>query len=306
MKYIFIANPNAGNKDAVSRVENEINSLKTKIDYEIYVTQCKQDGTQFVREYCKKNQDEKACFVACGGDGTINEVAHGLVGSKNKTLAILAFGSGNDFIKYYKGKCFTSLEKIVGGTEHLIDILQVDDGQSNDHYSINVCNFGLDAVVCAYANKLKDAGKKNAYTKGVIRAIFIGRYNKIDVEIDGKKVTNGRVLLGTLANCHYVGGSYFTAPLAKNDDGLIDASVFKPMSLLKFSTMLNAYKSGTHLNPENREKIKKELCFAKTNQPIHVFSDKKFDIALDGEVISGTSFYVSIVPNAINFIIPAD
>ena len=49
---IFIANPNAGNKDAVSRVENEINSLKTKIDYEIYVTQCKQDGTSFVREYC--------------------------------------------------------------------------------------------------------------------------------------------------------------------------------------------------------------------------------------------------------------
>lgn len=306
MKYIFIANANAGKKDALERIDKEIKSLSAPIEYEIHQTTGKKDATNFVREYSKAHEDEKVCFIACGGDGTINEVANGLMGTKNKSFAILAYGSGNDFIKYYKGKDFLSLQKIVDGEEHKIDILKIDDGSGKDYYSINVTNFGLDSVVCSYANKLKDKGRKNAYTLGVIRAIFIGRYNKIDVEIEGKKMTNGTILLGTLANCHYVGGQYFTAPNAKNDDGIIDVCVFRPMPLLKFASMLNAYKTGQHLNEENRKKLTKELIYAKTSQPIHVFSDKQFELCLDGEMLPGTSFYVSIVPSAINFIIPKD
>ena len=306
MKYIFIANPNAGKKDALARIDKEIKSLSKPIDYEIHETTGKKDANNFVREYSKAHKEDKVCFIACGGDGTINEVASALVGTENKHLAILAYGSGNDFIKYYKGKDFLSLQKIVDGEEHKIDILKVDDGSGKDYYAINVANFGLDSVVCSYANKLKDKGRKNAYTLGVIRAIFIGRYNKIDVEVEGEKVTNGTILLGTLANCHYVGGSYFTAPYAKNDDGIIDAEVFRPMPLLKFARMLNAYKEGTHLEPDNRKKIEKELFFKKTNKPIHVFSNKEFEMCLDGEMLPGTSFYVSIIPGAINFIIPKD
>ena len=306
MKYIFIANENAGKKDAVQRIEEGIKALTKKIDYEIYKTTGPKDATRFIKEYSSQHEEEKVCFVACGGDGTINETATGLVNTKNKCFAILALGSGNDFIKYYKGKDFLSIQKIVDGQEHKIDLLTIDDGSGVPKYSINVTNFGLDSVVCSYANKLKDAGKKNAYTKGVIRAIFIGRYNKIDVEVEGKKVTNGRVLLGTLANCHYVGGSYFTAPNAKNDDGLIDVFVLKPMSLFRFAFMLNSYKAGTHLLPENRKYIEKQLCYAQTNKPIHVFSDKKFELCLDGEMLPGYSFYVSVIPQAINFIIPAD
>lgn len=306
MKYIFIANPNAGKKDAIEKINNQLASINRKIDYEIYETKGKADAKLFVADYSKEHVDDEVCFIACGGDGTISEIANALVGTKNKSFAILAYGSGNDFIKYYKGKDFLSLQKIIDGEKHTIDILKIDDGTNVPKYSVNVCNFGLDSVVCSYANKLKDAGKKNAYTKGVIRAIFVGRYNDISVDVDGEKVTGKRLLLGTLANCHYVGGEYFTAPRAKNDDGIIDVLLYKAMPLLKFASMLNAYKAGEHLSDENVEKCKKYIFFKKTKNPIRVYSEKQFELCLDGEMLPGTDFSVSIVPGAIDFIIPSD
>ena len=306
MKYIFIANPNAGKKDAIRKINDQINSLTTKIDYEIYETKGKKDASRFVREYSADNIDESVCFIACGGDGTISEIASALVGTKNKCFAILAYGSGNDFIKYYKGKDFLSLQKIVDGQKHTIDILHINDGTDEPKYSVNVTNFGLDSVVCSYANKLKDAGKKNAYTKGVIRAIFVGRYNDISVDVDGGCVTGKRLLLGTLANCHYVGGQYFTAPYAKNDDGIIDVLLYKSMPLFLFASLLNAYKLGQHLEEKNVNKAKKYIFFKKTSNPIRVYSKKPFELCLDGEMLPGTEFIISIIPGAVDFIIPSD
>jgi len=306
MKYIFIVNPNAGNGKALDFVNNELNNINRKIDYEIYKTGAPKDAHRFVKEYSSQHIDDDVCFIACGGDGTISEIANALVNTKHKSFAILALGSGNDFIKYYKGKNFLSLQSLIDGEKHNIDILKIVDGSGIDRYSVNVCNFGLDSVVCSYANKLKDKKKKNAYTRGVIRAIFIGRYNDISVEVEGKLVTGKKLLLGTLANCHYVGGSYFTAPYAKNDDGIIDVCLFKSMPLYKFAMMLNSYKSGTHLEPENRKHVEKELFFKKTAEPIHVFSQKQFELCLDGEMLPGTDFWVSIIPSALAFIIPKD
>ena len=144
-----------------------------------------------VRDYCKANPDQETCFVACGGDGTINEVATGMVGAKNKHLAVLAYGSGNDFIKYYPGKDFLSVADLVKGTAHKIDILKV--GQ--DHYSINVCNFGFDSVVASTANKLSRKGNKNPYRWGIVKAIFCGRFNSIQVKADGELLNEGKRML---------------------------------------------------------------------------------------------------------------
>ena len=307
MKYIFIANPNAGNKDAEARINNELKALKNPIDYEIYSTKGKLDATNFVVDYSKAHEKEEVCFVACGGDGTLNEVATGIMGTTNKYLGILAYGSGNDFVKYYKGHNFINIQNLVDGEPHKIDILKVTDNTNPSmapRYSINVCNFGLDAVVCAHANKLKDAGKKHAYTRGVLKAILVGRYNDIQVEVEGEVASSKKMLLCTLANCHYVGGSYFTAPKALNDDGIIDVCLYRTMPLLKFASLEKLYQTGHHLEEPCLSKTKKELYFKKTKGPIRVHSKKQFDICLDGEVLPGTDFNVTIVPSAINFIIP--
>ncbi|MDD4291253.1 MAG: YegS/Rv2252/BmrU family lipid kinase [Clostridia bacterium] len=294
MKYLFIVNGKAGSSTAKEKLEEQIKRLKTKIDYDIYETVASRDATRYVAQYVKENKNADVCFVAFGGDGTLNEVASGAVGS-NKKVAVLSYGSGNDFIKYYKGLQFDDLNKLVDGKVTPIDVLKI-----NDRYAVNVCNFGFDSVVGSTANKVKEKGGKDPYGAGVRAGIFKGRFNKIKVVADGKEISKHKMLLCTLANCHYVGGKFFCAPKAVNDDGYIDVCLFHAMSLLGFLKVLTPYTNGEHLdNPKFADKL--VYTRAKT---VEVSSEKPIELCLDGEMYAGTRFDVTILPKALNFVVP--
>lgn len=298
MNYCFIINNEpckAGNAD---KIQAQIEKLDIKIDFEIYKTTAQKTATQFVKEYCTNNPDKETCFVACGGDGTINEVASGMVNAPNKHLAVLAYGSGNDFIKYYEGKDFLSIENLIKGNPHKIDILKVN----NDSYSINVCNFGFDSVVASTANKLSRKGNKNPYRWGIAKAIFCGRFNRIKVRADGEELNPGkRMLLCTLGNNNHVGGEFFCSPRAKNDDGLIEVGYCKTTSLMGFLGLLPIYTAGKHLdNP----KTSKHFVY-RQSKTVDVHSDKQIELCLDGEMLAGNDFHIEVIPGAISFIIPA-
>ena len=298
MHYCFIINNEPGKAGNADIIRADIEKLPEPIDFEIYLTTAQKTAIDHVRDYCKANPEQEACFVACGGDGTINEVATGMVGAKNKHLAVLAYGSGNDFIKYYEGKDFRSVTDLVKGKAHKIDIIKV--GQ--DHYSINVCNFGFDSVVASTANKLSRKGNKNPYRWGIVKAIFCGRFNRIQVKADGEELNPGkRMLLCTLGNNNHVGGEFFCSPRAKNDDGLIEVGYCKTTTLAGFLGLLPIYTAGQHLdNP----KAAKHFIY-RQSKTVDVHSDKEIELCLDGEMLPGTDFHIEIIPKAISFIIPA-
>ena len=298
MHYCFIINNEPGKAGNADIIRADIEKLPEPIDFEIYLTTAQKTAIDHVRDYCKANPEQEACFVACGGDGTINEVATGMVGAKNKHLAVLAYGSGNDFIKYYEGKDFRSVTDLVKGKAHKIDIIKV--GQ--DHYSINVCNFGFDSVVASTANKLSRKGNKNPYRWGIVKAIFCGRFNRIQVKADGELLNEGkRMLLCTLGNNNHVGGEFFCSPRAKNDDGLIEVGYCKTTTLVGFLGLLPIYTAGQHLdNP----KAAKHFIY-RQSKTVDVHSDKEIELCLDGEMLPGTDFHIEIIPKAISFIIPA-
>ena len=298
MHYCFIINNEPGKAGNADIIRADIEKLPEPIDFEIYLTTAQKTAIDHVRDYCKANPEQEACFVACGGDGTINEVATGMVGAKNKHLAVLAYGSGNDFIKYYEGKDFRSVTDLVKGKAHKIDIIKV--GQ--DHYSINVCNFGFDSVVASTANKLSRKGNKNPYRWGIVKAIFCGRFNRIQVKADGEELNPGkRMLLCTLGNNNHVGGEFFCSPRAKNDDGLIEVGYCKTTTLAGFLGLLPIYTAGQHLdNP----KAAKHFIY-RQSKTVDVHSDKEIELCLDGEMLAGNDFHIEIIPSAISFIIPA-
>lgn len=296
MHYCFIINNEPSKAGNADKIQAQIDKIDTPLDYQIYKTTAQKTATEFVKEYCAENPDKETCFVACGGDGTINEVASGMVGAQNKHLAVLAYGSGNDFIKYYEGKDFLSVENLVNGTAHKIDILKV-----NNDYSINVCNFGFDSVVASTANKLSRKGNKNPYRWGIVKAIFCGRFNRIQVKADGEELNPGkRMLLCTLGNNNHVGGEFFCSPRAKNDDGLIEVCYCKTTTLMGFLGMLKVYTLGNHLDDP---KVSKHFIY-RQSKTVDIHSNKQIELCLDGEMLAGNDFHIEIIPNAISFIIP--
>ena len=297
MHYCFIINNEPSKAGNAQKIEAQIAKIETPLDYQIYKTTAQKTATQFVKEYCAGNPDKETCFVACGGDGTINEVSSGMVGAKNKHLAVLAYGSGNDFIKYYEGKDFLNVEKLIKGTPHKIDILKINEGS----YSINVCNFGFDSVVASTANKLSRKGNKNPYRWGIVKAIFCGRFNRIKVSADGETLNSGkRMLLCTLGNNNHVGGEFFCSPRAKNDDGLIEVGYCKTTTLAGFLGLLPVYTAGKHLDDP---KASRHFVYRQSKR-VDVHSDKQIELCLDGEMLAGTDFHIEILPQAISFIIP--
>lgn len=301
MHYLFIINGRADKVAAAKKLKARIEALPEKpSSYEYYYTTAPHSATTFVKTYCQEHKDEKVCFVACGGDGTINEVACGLVGEKNKYLGIIAMGTGNDFVKYYKDKDFTSVEGLLKGSESRIDAIKINSDDDTTTHCVNITDIGFDAIVGDTGAKLSARGWKGAYRWGIVVAILKGRFNNIHITADGELLNPRRMLLCSLANNHYVGGEFFCAPRAVNNDGLIDVCLVKTISLFKFLQLLPIYTAGKHLDDT---RFAKDIIYRQARR-VEVSTPKVINICIDGEMISGSRFTAEILPGAVNIIIP--
>lgn len=296
MKYVFIINPNSGKSELKNNLLQELE--KYKLDYEIYYTIKEKDACVYVSEYLNKHKEDTV-FVACGGDGTLNEVASGAIGYENAIVTCYPCGSGNDFVKVYGGKeKFLNLDNLINGEEIKIDVMKV-----NDKYAVNVTNFGFDAEVCDVANKVrrkKIIGGKRSYTTGIIKSLFTSMKTKCKVIADDEVLAENKILLSTVANGKYVGGKYLCAPYSNNEDGLLEVSVVKPISIFKLACLIGPYKRGEHLsNP----KLNKIIRYKRARKVI-IEADEGFKICLDGEIYTGTYFEIENMKKSLRFIKP--
>ena len=300
MKYVFIVNPKAGAGENEKTVRAAIENLPQKENCEIYLTKAPGDAMNFVRERSENEKDEKIVFVACGGDGTINEVMNGAVGHENAAVTCFPCGSGNDFVKCFENKNgFLDLSSLFEKDWKKIDLLKV-----GNRFSANVTNFGFDTTVAITINKEREKtghGNKNAYTKGVVTALIKSMKNECTVIADGETLNpDGKLLLCTAANGQYVGGSFRCAPRAKLDDGLMEVCLIKPISRLRFVKILKPYTAGEHIDNDEM----KDIVVYRQAKKVEVIAKPGFAYSLDGEIIHADRFTIELVKNAVNFIAP--
>ena len=302
MKHVFVINPSAGSGAHIAELKEKI--AKLACDCEIYETKEHLDATAFVKEYCKNHTDEVR-FYACGGDGTIKEVAEGIVGVEHASMSVCPIGSGNDFVKYFGGAdAFSDLENLVKAENKKIDTICISADGIEDTYSVNVCNFGFEAYVAGIMHKVRRKpviGGGNAYTTGIVAALFKAMKTKGKIYADGKLVNEkGTFILCTAANAAFVGGGYKCAPRALVDDGFLEVCMIKPVSLFTLLRLIGKYKKGEHLDCKKFEKYIK-YCRAKK---VEVITEKPFYAALDGEVFKTKHLTAAIKEKAINFAAP--
>lgn len=300
MRFVFVVNPKAGDGQAKKTILSAIESLPEKDACEIYETKAVGDGIQFVQTYVKDHPGEEVRFIACGGDGTINEVMNGAAGHEAVSVTCYPCGSGNDFVKVFGGKeAMSDIPALLRAEAKPIDLLKVGDRFSN-----NVVNFGFDTTVAMTVNESRDkkgTSSKSAYTKGIVKALITSMKNSFTVIADGRVLNpEGKALLCTVANGQYVGGSFKCAPRAKVDDGLMEVCLIKPISRIRFVQILGTYTNGQHLDDP---KLKDIVAYAQAKK-VEVKGPEGFAYSLDGEIIHEKEFTIEIVPGAVNFAAP--
>ena len=298
MKHIFVMNPVSGIRNHSLEIREEVSKYLTKDELFFYETKDNGDAIDFVKRYIKENPHQQLRFYACGGDGTLNEVVNGAIGSGDLVeVANIPVGSANDFLKYYQGRDFKDFQNIINGEVVKVDVLKV-----NDRYCLNVFNVGFDAKVVVFQRKLKKLpliSGKMAYNLGVLCSLFGKLSYKMKVTVDDEVAYEGKTTIAAVANAICYGGGFYCAPIAQVNDGLLDICLVKKVSLPTFAKLVGIYKKGEHLESEKTKKY----IYYKQAKKVSIKTERPLYYAIDGELNVSDELNIEIVPQAINFVI---
>ena len=275
MKHIFIVNPISGKGKTLKAVDRIKKVCEEEnLDYEIYFTEYPKDATKIARKY----RFTKNIIYSVGGDGTLNEVLNGIVGTKN-LLGVIPAGSGNDFYK--------TLSKI--DEEYPV----IDIGKVNDRYFINIISIGIDAEVANNVSLMKKrkVPTNQIYNASLIYTFFKYKYKDIELSIDEKEQKKGKCTILTICNGQVYGGGYKIAPRAKLTDGYFDVYYVEKVNKPQLPSLINMLKQGIH---EKHNKVHKSQA-----TKIKFKCDKELVCNIDGEIMTAKKFNVKIIPNAI-------
>lgn len=299
MRHIFIVNPISGPKDNTADIQAALSSLSERKACEIYVTQAPGDATSFVRSVCESSR-EPVRFYSCGGDGTLNEVVNGAAGHAHAAVGCFPCGSGNDFVKYFGGRRhFVDLEKQLRAPTDEIDLISV-----NGRYAVNIVNFGFDALAAYRMTMFRRfplLRGQRAYYAATALSVVDGLRHRCRVTVDDEPVIDGDLLLCTVANAEYMGGSFRCAPRADLHDGLLEVSIVTPISRLRLARIISIYQRGEHLDDPRFA----DCLTYRRGRKIEVETPKKdFLLCMDGEIITGDHFVIEVKPRALRLILP--
>ncbi len=304
MRHIFIINPCAGGEDHADAITQRLQA--SNIEALVYITQGAKDATRYVDDYCRQHPGEALRFYACGGDGTLNEVASGVMGHSIAEVGCYPCGSGNDYVKYWHGVDFNDLQALTKASSVEVDVMKVryqSDSGPALRYALNTLNFGFEAEVCRAMDEMRRKpllGGRMAYPSGIVKSLFSGRHNPCRITVDGELWHEGDLMLASLANGRYEGGGFHSAPRSLNDDGWIESTAIRPISIVRFASIIGSYKNGTYLD---RKKLQDIVSYRRAKHLL-IESDHPFYIGIDGELLHGNHFEIENLPRALRFAVP--
>lgn len=285
-KILFIINPISGTGKKW-QIESQIERHLSKQQFQYMITYTK--GPMHAKILAKKASEEGFdIVVAVGGDGSVNEVAQGLIGTQT-TLGIIPTGSGNGLARHlnipinYK-RAISCLNKF--------KIRSIDTVQINDENFINLAGIGFDAKVSLEFSKFRRRGLFS-YLQIILQQFPTYKPQKYTFLIDGKTYTQEAFLI-CLANSGQYGNNIYIAPQAKIDDGYIDMLIFRKFPTQATPKILFDLINKRIDNSPYIETIRcKEVIFENPPAPFH----------LDGEPrhIKGT-VSITIKPSSLRVI----
>jgi len=295
MKHLFIINPAAGSRDRTADYTAAIDAACSQrgLAYRIAVSEGPGDCTRLAREAAESGEEYR--IYACGGDGTLNEVAAGAAGFENAAITVFSGGSGNDFVKIFsEPRAFYDIERLLDAEVATFDMIRC-----NGDLSLNICSVGLDARIGTDVSNYKRIPLLHgfrAYAVSCVVNILKGISEHYIVEIEGQTIDAEQTFV-CVCNGRFYGGGFNPVPEADPTDGILDVLLVKKVRLWEVPGLIGKYKSGRY------KELKNHVRHFRTDR-ITVRCDKETPINLDGEARFARDVEMCLAEEKIKFFYP--
>jgi len=245
MKATLIINPRSGKRKAPGIIATaERMAAELGIQLEVKLIEGIGHGTDLAREASQLGHER---VVFAGGDGTLNAVARGLIGTTTP-LGIVPMGSGNGYARSLKLplKPEAALRIALTGNAAPMDVCYL-----NDMAFIGTAGIGFDARVSWEFDKSKSRGLWG-YMRIILQQILSAKPMPITVEANGTTV-NENVLMLVFANTREFGNGAIISPGSAPDDGFAELQVVRKPGLLGLvRAFYDIYTGGAQRSPHIR------------------------------------------------------
>jgi diacylglycerol kinase (ATP) len=234
-------------------------------------------------------------IIAVGGDGTLSEIAGGILASGHQVpLGIVPGGSGNDYACYtlkLPRDPLAALEIALNGVP-----TPMDAGAVNDRFFINSLGVGIDANVAARAEKLKRVPLLRGNALYQVASIYevLFQYShcpQLHVSLDGAAEDQRAYALAGVTVGPTYGGGFHINPAAVADDGLFDVCLIVKPPQMRALQLLPMVKHGRHVGEKEVRQLRIRSLVLEADHPINAHCD--------GEVFTGKRFEARILPGAL-------
>jgi diacylglycerol kinase (ATP) len=250
-------------------------------------------------------------IIACGGDGTISEVANGIlsVGGDTK-LGILPSGTGGDFRKTLgiPARAAGAARILRDGQTRLIDAGKItftnNDGELESRYFLGVASFGMSADVVA---RVKEGGPDWLPTKGpkwltgrlsfgvaMLQTAARKSATRVMVQLDDDPALHLTVANLCVANARYFGGGMKIAPYAKLADGKFDVVSIGDLGAVRILANAPRLYLGAHLS---MDEVGHALAAKVVARPVE--ANQRIEVEVDGEIPGQLPATFQILPRAL-------
>ena len=225
---LFIINPISGRSK-----KRAIAQKLLDLGHKVLFTEYAGHAEQLAKEATEK------VVVAVGGDGTVNEVARGILGT-DKILGIIPCGSGDGLARHLG--LSHNIDKAIKTIEHCHH-RAMDVAEINGRAFLSICGVGFDAVVSEQFAKSGKRGLANYIRQG-LKCWINYTPEEYSIEIDGTKIEH-KALFITVGNSDQWGNNAKITPLADCFDGILDVTVVEEFGILEMPWLALRLMTGT-------------------------------------------------------------
>jgi YegS/Rv2252/BmrU family lipid kinase len=285
-KIAFVINPNAGVKKKINIIDFIKTYFPKHIAYDFIVWKNKDDFESVKQQILLGNY---TIVVACGGDGTVNQVSS-VVAKTPMALGIFPLGSGNGLARSNRIPLDLkqALQIIERGT-----VKKIDGATINENPFFCTAGVGFDAHI---ANEFATSTKRGfiTYFSTTVKEFFGYQPNLYKITVDGR-VIESQAFLITVANAGQWGNDVYIAPEAELSDGILNVSILKPFSnfaIPMIGIKLFSKKIHTSIN-----------LISEKGKLIDIEFDGELPVHFDGEPIRvKNKISIRVMPLALNVV----